>query len=359
MLEGNNSLYNANGFTIKSVRVYNRALSEEEVAQNTALDQIRYSAVPKVEIGGQECTNVAVISSTELQCIAPPGNAGTVNVEVSAGDGSGYFDTLSGYTYIDDNATDNFYVFSQSTNHGTKNATIQFTGNQLNTVNAVAIIGNADNNSCAIDSSSLTSTELTCEIPNQTNYSNNTKDIVFTYDIGGGAQTLTLTQAWTYDTVLTVNLGNLPPTTINLSPSPITKDTVTDTVEYTVDTNNAYGYRVLIKTSNTSREPTHQDDLLCEINNNKYYLPALPNQTGTLDHNTWAYKYGRKGDSNNLSWLPPKSTANVAYQSERQPTAPGSPDEKELTIGARVDYGTQACDGYTGMVEVVFETLRE
>ncbi|MDR1591444.1 MAG: IPT/TIG domain-containing protein [Prevotellaceae bacterium] len=68
--------------TILSVRLYNRVLTPQEIADNAALDQIRFLAPPTVTIGGSPCTNVTVLSPRVITCKVPPGTAGKAAVVV-------------------------------------------------------------------------------------------------------------------------------------------------------------------------------------------------------------------------------------------------------------------------------------
>jgi hypothetical protein len=168
---------NCSSFTINSIRVYDRILNLAEIEQNVALDKLRYLNPPTVTIGGNPCTNVSVISPTEIRCIAPPGTAGeTVNVTVTARDGSDHSDTLNadtveGYTYVTDVADDNndikFYVFSQSKNHGANNEPIKFTGDKFEQITDVEIGGVSCKTTWSVDTASTPNT-LICTIPDQT-----------------------------------------------------------------------------------------------------------------------------------------------------------------------------------------------
>jgi hypothetical protein len=56
---------------LQSVRIYNRALTEEEISANFALDEMRYISPPQVWIGTQQCANVTVLSPRVLTCKVP------------------------------------------------------------------------------------------------------------------------------------------------------------------------------------------------------------------------------------------------------------------------------------------------
>jgi hypothetical protein len=87
-----------------SIRIYNRALTLDEVKQNSAVDQKRFLAPPTVTIGGKSCTNVAVVSATQLQCTAPAGSAGNAVVTVTPSGGSA-IEVNGGYTYVDNSSS--------------------------------------------------------------------------------------------------------------------------------------------------------------------------------------------------------------------------------------------------------------
>jgi hypothetical protein len=111
--------YNSWQFTsgnYQSIRIYNRTLTEQEICDNAWADYGRFGganapacgpapavALPTVEIGGQACTDVQVISDTKLTCVPPesnlttPNREGSVDVVVTL---DGTTDTITkGYTY--------------------------------------------------------------------------------------------------------------------------------------------------------------------------------------------------------------------------------------------------------------------
>ncbi|MDR0955923.1 MAG: IPT/TIG domain-containing protein, partial [Candidatus Nomurabacteria bacterium] len=90
----------ASGFTgeIMSMRIYNRQLTAAEIAQNAKVDEMRYTAVPTVTIGGEACTNLAVESTTKMTCTLPAGTAGaTEPIKLSAYDQPA--ETVGQFTY--------------------------------------------------------------------------------------------------------------------------------------------------------------------------------------------------------------------------------------------------------------------
>ncbi|MDR0788721.1 MAG: IPT/TIG domain-containing protein [Bifidobacteriaceae bacterium] len=116
------------GFTISSVRVYNKQISEQESLTNWAVDQIRFVQTPTVQIGGNACTDVVVLSTTKLQCTAPEGTSGAKNVTYQYGNTN--ITLTGGYTYA---TADDTIVSVISPDSAPKfgNQTITFTGQHL------------------------------------------------------------------------------------------------------------------------------------------------------------------------------------------------------------------------------------
>ncbi|MDR1033243.1 MAG: IPT/TIG domain-containing protein [Bifidobacteriaceae bacterium] len=92
--------YNNTNLVIQSVRIYNRTLSDLEIAHNYAIDEKRFVQPPTVMIGSSECKDVVVISTTKLQCTAPTGTLGAKPVTVSSGDTTETLDDA--YTYVNE-----------------------------------------------------------------------------------------------------------------------------------------------------------------------------------------------------------------------------------------------------------------
>jgi hypothetical protein len=180
-------------------------------------------------------------------------------------------------------------------------------------------------------------------VPGETDYTNNTKDIVFT---ATGYPDLTLEQAWTYDEFLTLTT---PDTPISLTPSPASSVASTATKTYQVDTNRHNGYAMTIETRNTSSDYTdHPNDLVCTTLNPKRYFTALTEILPTLPNNTWAYKLN--GQAN---WLPPTSTPGDTLKQTATPT-PIAGESVDIVFGAKVDYHQAPCEyGGTVVVTVV------
>jgi hypothetical protein len=75
----------ANGNLIHSIRIYKRALDQNEIQWNYEVDKIRFMVSPPVvKIGNEECKCLTIISATEMRCTLPP-NSGVQNVTVSYG----------------------------------------------------------------------------------------------------------------------------------------------------------------------------------------------------------------------------------------------------------------------------------
>jgi hypothetical protein len=146
---------------IHSVRIYQRALSESEVLQNTTADSIRFQSVPTVTIGGKACTNVAVISDTQLKCNAPSGTAGS-NVAVTVKDSGGTQKTIpGGYNYV---STTSFYVTDITPSVGPTfgGTPLTLTGSSLNTITGVTVGGQ---DCTEREEATNTATSYTCTIP--------------------------------------------------------------------------------------------------------------------------------------------------------------------------------------------------
>jgi hypothetical protein len=74
---------NAKGFTIESVRLYNKVLTPEEIDKNATIDKARFLSPPQVTVGGLPCTNITLNSTKAISCDAPAQSAGSKNVTVS------------------------------------------------------------------------------------------------------------------------------------------------------------------------------------------------------------------------------------------------------------------------------------
>jgi hypothetical protein len=138
--------------TFLSVRLYDRVLTGEEIAQNAALDQIRFLTPPTVTIGDKNCEEVVVLSPHFLMCKVPPGTStGTQEVKLN---GAYYTE----YKYVD--PVSSFYVSGISPIIGVAGATLTLTGNKLNEISEVRMGGVL----CNV-SGTPTSTTYECIIP--------------------------------------------------------------------------------------------------------------------------------------------------------------------------------------------------
>ncbi|MDR2086285.1 MAG: IPT/TIG domain-containing protein [Dysgonamonadaceae bacterium] len=122
-----------------SLRLYNRSLSAEELAQNAAADQIRYQNPPTVTIDGLPCTEVAVLSPNFLRCKVPatsPTNTGNKNVKITVGSNPTL--TLNGaYKYV--NKVNDFYVSNISRIIGSAGEPLTLTGNKFEDIHEVKV----------------------------------------------------------------------------------------------------------------------------------------------------------------------------------------------------------------------------
>jgi hypothetical protein len=117
-------------WTVHSLRIYNRVLSEAEVAHNSSLDSIRYLNPPSVTVGGNACTEVVVLSPKTLICKVPVGTEGVVDVVIDNVSLPGV------YQYVD--ATSAFYVSSITPIIGpAAGTTLTLTGNKLNEISEI------------------------------------------------------------------------------------------------------------------------------------------------------------------------------------------------------------------------------
>jgi hypothetical protein len=173
-------------------------------------------------------------------------------------------------------------------------------------------------------------------------YSDNTKDIVFSF--ANSDPDFTLERAWTYDDFIRLNMAN----SINLTlmPSSAAPETTANLV-YDVDSNSFDGYSVFINTNNLgSGYAGHPNDLLCNAYVTNQYLPALPNLNSDLGVNTWAYK---ASDSN--VWLNPDSTPE-RIKFVTNSTTYNISDQGGISFGAKVNLSQPACGIYGGQVVV-------
>ncbi|MDR1592706.1 MAG: LamG domain-containing protein [Prevotellaceae bacterium] len=72
---------------LQSVRIYNKVLEKEKIDANFAVDEKRFIKLPTVTVGGQSCTDVAILSPHILTCKAPQIAATGEVVVTVTGDG--------------------------------------------------------------------------------------------------------------------------------------------------------------------------------------------------------------------------------------------------------------------------------
>jgi hypothetical protein len=170
----------AAGFKILSVRMYNRVLTDMEIYNNGLLDQQRFLSPPVVSVGGANCTDVVVLSKTQMTCKVP-GSASLGKKDISVSFGSLTKTISQGFEYVSDTA---FYITSVSPTIGPKfgGQTIALFGNQLNTVNSVTIGGQI----CAV--TEKLATKLSCTTPAAANAG--LQDIIVKYNNNAATETL-------------------------------------------------------------------------------------------------------------------------------------------------------------------------
>ncbi|MDR2086687.1 MAG: hypothetical protein LBP72_05875 [Dysgonamonadaceae bacterium] len=133
----NDGSYMGMSVPYRSLRVYNRELTSAEIAQNAAVDQIRYLAPPTVTVGGIPCTEVAVLSPNFLMCKVPASTTGLgrKNVEITIG---GSTLTLDGaYEYVD--PINAFYVSHIAPIIGSQGDELTLTGNKFEEIVEVKV----------------------------------------------------------------------------------------------------------------------------------------------------------------------------------------------------------------------------
>jgi hypothetical protein len=149
---------------IYSLRLYDRSLSAAKLAQNAAIDQIRYQNPPTVTIDGVPCTEVAVLSPHFLRCKVPstlPTNTGYKNVVITVGNNTPL--VLNGaYQYVE--AASAFYVNNITPIIGKANTsgqTLTLTGNNLDKIDDINVGGQA----CTDMDVTPDGKTLTCTLP--------------------------------------------------------------------------------------------------------------------------------------------------------------------------------------------------
>jgi hypothetical protein len=130
-------IFSTTNFNLHSVRIYDRALEDYEIAKNAALDQIRYLDPPKVKIDGVPCTEVVVLSPHFLMCKVPASTSGVGHKDVEI---TSSIDTLTlddAYEYVD--AATAFYISSISRIIGSAGNTLTLTGNKFEDIVEVKV----------------------------------------------------------------------------------------------------------------------------------------------------------------------------------------------------------------------------
>jgi hypothetical protein len=118
-------------WTVHSLRIYDRVLSEAEIVHNASLDKIRYLAPPTVKFGNTSSPEVIVLSSNFLMCKVPPGSEGNTSVTI---DGKLYPDA---YKYV--KGTD-FHISGISPIIGaTTGVTVTLTGNKVDEITKIIV----------------------------------------------------------------------------------------------------------------------------------------------------------------------------------------------------------------------------
>jgi hypothetical protein len=131
------------GNKIFSIRVYKGALTPEQIAANYEVDKRRFTAPPRVKIGGNLSPEVVVLSPHFLMCKVPQSTIGAdfADIEVINADGTSSF-LEDAYEYV--NATSAFYISSISPIIGDANTAEQsltLTGNNLDKIDDINVGG--------------------------------------------------------------------------------------------------------------------------------------------------------------------------------------------------------------------------
>jgi hypothetical protein len=175
----NTNTYDNKNLKIQSVRIYNRALTDLEIAQNYAIDEKRFAEPPTVMIGENPCTNIVVISTTKIQCKAPQGTENTT-VDVTITDRSGNTETLEqAYTYLP-SGTMKITKLDPKVGPSFGGSKIRLTGENLS-ISKVTIAGKT----CTSFEQNAENTTYTCTVPEAENITQDTfVDVVVTPNSG-------------------------------------------------------------------------------------------------------------------------------------------------------------------------------
>ena len=155
--------YAASNMIIRSVRIYNRALSDQEIACNAAVDRVRFDGSTtedfsncakeiEIKVDNIECTNPQIIDGTRVTCNTPA-HAIANDLDVQLTFGGQTVVSAGAYSYADP------VISSVSPNEGLTagGQEITITGNALDLVEAVQL-GGAPCNNLSI----VSDTEFTC-----------------------------------------------------------------------------------------------------------------------------------------------------------------------------------------------------
>jgi hypothetical protein len=148
---------------VYAIRIYDRALTEEEIMKNSDADQLRFLAPPVVKVGDNTCTNVVVLSTTKLQCTVPQvASASTQDITVYDSTDTNFQNpkTLQqAYTYVNESAM-SITTIDPKAGPSFGGSKIRLTGKNLN-VSKVTIAGRDCTNGVQNDQN----TTYTCEVP--------------------------------------------------------------------------------------------------------------------------------------------------------------------------------------------------
>jgi hypothetical protein len=178
---------------LNSVRIYNRALTADEIEQNYLIDKIRFqNPVPTVKIAGNECANVVVLTSAKIQCTAPP-NVDIGKKDVTVKTGNTTKTITNGYEYASPNS---FFLIDVTPNVGPTfgGTPMTLTANKANAITSVTVGGEV----CVTPREGYINdvTTYTCSIPVLT--SGGDKNIVITSNVEGVILAQTYINAFTY-----------------------------------------------------------------------------------------------------------------------------------------------------------------
>ncbi|MDR1300552.1 MAG: IPT/TIG domain-containing protein [Candidatus Nomurabacteria bacterium] len=318
-----------------ALRLYNRALTTEELAQNATVDQLRYVQVPTISLGTNEstwspCVDVAVLDYSTITCTTtahdPINNA---RVRLTPHGSSTNYEIANAYSYVDPATNTTFTSYAPSYLDAVGGDRLQFTGGtRLSFVTGITI----DGDECVIDTGTQTATFLECVTPSENDFrAGNHKD--FTVTVGYSGEQV-ITGKVEYREFL--SLSGIP-SNVNLSSS-----NRTDTKNMIISTNSQSGYNVTVQTVNVGRDTGHRSDLMCEQGLSKYYISVLSSEAATLPVGNYGVKAG------NGNYLPLSHSSLTLHDSLLPSQNFLTPDTIPLTLGVNTESPTVACSTYTG-----------